>query len=407
MSNQNKPTLNNSSLKVLDDFKKQKGVSNRHYQNLLNSINASPLLVEQFNKAVEDGHLSRLKALPPESNMGGGFYPGSKEIALPLYSLENSFPKAQNEVIFVLAHEIQHSFNHKEMEQARQKFLTDIDKQAKVKGIRDYTDELNTYIRATRWDEASAEIAGFNALVSRGKQQPSPPTLDSLYNMVSERMQDFIDKNYSIYPYTYTLKPGLILEPDMTLSADKNKPNLEIVAQSYYDKGREVTRLASYCEPTGCKPNDYVDYTNYYATWMVGRVIDAERRHNPDSKEPLVLDMQKLKLTEEMLEENGLFIEDRKPMPYKDIGQNPPFVGRFDHTGSGKNQYQYVPVGNLREEQNEPKQSRAEALIAKSQAAAAMDVGNPDAGIGMARANPAVQKIMERFDAELEHRQSL
>lgn len=407
MSNQNKPTLNNSSLKLLDDFKKQKGVSNRHYQNLLNSINASPLLVEQFNKAVEDGHLSRLKALPPESNMGGGFYPGSKEIALPLYSLENSFPKAQNEVIFVLAHEIQHSFNHKEMEQARQKFLTDIDKQAKVKGIRDYTDELNTYIRATRWDEASAEIAGFNALVSRGKQQLSPPTLDSLYNMVSERMQDFIDKNYSIYPYTYTLKPGLILEPDMTLSADKNKPNLEIVAQSYYDKGREVTRLASYCEPTGCKPNDYVDYTNYYATWMVGRVIDAERRHNPDSKEPLVLDMQKLKLTEEMLEENGLFIDDRKPMPYKDIGQNPPFVGRFDHTGSGKNQYQYVPVGNLREEQNEPKQSRAEALIAKYQAAAAMDVGNPDAGIGMARSNPAVQKIMERFDAELERRQSL
>lgn len=404
---QKQTTLTNSSLKVLDNFKKQEGVSNEHYQNLLKSINASPLLVEQFNKAVEDGHLSRLKALPPESNMGGGFYPGSKEIALPLYSLENSFPEAQNEVIFVLAHEIQHSFNHKEMEQARQKFLTDIDKQAKVKDVRDYTDELNSYIRATRWDEASAEIAGFNALVSKGKLQATPLTLDNLYNMVPGRIKDFIDRNKSEHTYTYTLKPGLTLEPDMTLSADKNKPNLEIVAQSYYDKGREVTRLASYCEPTGCKPNDYVDYTNYYATWMVGRVIDAERRHNPDSKEPLVLDMQKLKLTEEMLEENGLFIEDRKPMPYKDIGQNPPFVGRFDHTGSGKNQYQYVSVGNLREEQNEPKQSRTEALIAKYQAAATMDVGNPDAGIGMARANPAVQKIMERFDAELERRQSL
>ena len=404
---QKQTTLTNSSLKVLDNFKKQEGVSNEHYQNLLKSINASPLLVEQFNKAVEDGHLSRLKALPPESNMGGGFYPGSKEIALPLYSLENSFPEAQNEVIFVLAHEIQHSFNHKEMEQARQKFLTDIDKQAKVKDVRDYTDELNSYIRATRWDEASAEIAGFNALVSKGKLQATPLTLDNLYNMVPGRIKDFIDRNKSEHTYTYTLKPGLTLEPDMTLSADKNKPNLEIMAQSYYDKGREVTRLASYCEPTGCKPNDYVDYTNYYATWMVGRVIDAERRHNPDSKEPLVLDMQKLKLTEEMLEENGLFIEDRKPMPYKDIGQNPPFVGRFDHTGSGKNQYQYVSVGNLREEQNEPKQSRTEALIAKYQAAATMDVGNPDAGIGMARANPAVQKIMERFDAELERRQSL
>lgn len=351
--------------------------------------------------------------MPPESNMGGGFYPGSKEIALPLYSLENSFPEAQNEVIFVLAHEIQHSFNHKEMEQARQKFLTDIDKQAKVKDVRDYTDELNSYIRATRWDEASAEIAGFNALVSKGKLQATPLTLDNLYNMVPGRIKDFIDRNKSEHTYTYTLKPGLTLEPDMTLSADKNKPNLEIVAQSYYDKGREVTRLASYCEPTGCQPNDYVDYTNYYATWMVGRVIDAERRHNPDSKEPLVLDMQKLKLTEEMLEENGLFIEDRKPMPYKDIGQNPPFVGRFDHTYDGEKHHSWIPVHQENHTGKPAKQAdnaptKAEALLAKYQAAIeAMDKGKSNPIFETARANPAVQKIMERFDAELERRQSL
>ena len=52
--------------------------------------------------------------------------------------------------------------------------------------------------------------------------------------------------------------------------------------------------------------------------------------------------------------------------------------------------------------------SHAEALIAKYQAAAAaMDADSPNAATEMARSNPTVQKIMERFDAELERRQSL
>lgn len=399
--------LSKKSLEILDNFRKQLNVEDEHYQTLVSAITTSPLLTERFNLAVENKYLTGLKAQSPNENAGGGFHPDTREISLPLNSLTENANK--NSMIFVLAHEIQHSFNHQETQNATDRFLRDIQTQAQQSGIRDYTDEIQVLITANRKDEASAEIAGFNAVISATKGETTNLSLEDLYDS-TPYMHDFINENKTDIGYSYSLKPNLILNKDMMLSTTTEDlpKNLEAMGRHYFDKSREETRLG-YCEPDiGCKPNDYVDYTNYYATWMVGRVIDAERRHNPDSKEPLVLDMQKLKLTEEMLEENGLFIEDRKPMPYKDIGQNPPFVGRFDHTGSGKNQYQYVPVGNLREEQNEPKQSRAEALIAKCQAAAAaMDVGNPDAGIGMARANPAVQKIMERFDAELEHRQSL
>lgn len=55
-----------------------------------------------------------------------------------------------------------------------------------------------------------------------------------------------------------------------------------------------------------------------------------------------------------------------------------------------------------------PSPSHTAALIAKYQAAAAaMDADSSNAATEMARSNPTVQKIMERFDAELERRQSL
>lgn len=400
--------LSKESLVILENFRKQPDVEDEHYQKLVSVIKASPLLTERFNLAVANKHLTGIKAQGGNENAGGGFHPDTQEISLPLTSLTKDAD--ENNMIFVLAHEVQHSFNYRETQNATDRFLRDIHTQAQQSGMRDYTDEIQALITANRKDEASAEIAGFNAVVSSQKAQTGTlPSLRELYG-TTPYMYDFINVSETEAGKTYSLKPNLILNKDMMLSATPEDlpKNLEAMGRHYFDKSREETQLG-YCEPDiGCQHNDFVDYTNYYATWMVGQAIDAERRHNPDSKEPLVLDMQKLKLTEEMLEEGGLYITGETPMFYKDIGQNPPFVGRFDHTGSGKNQYQYVPVGNLREEQNEPKQSRAEALIAKYQAAAAaMDVGNPDAGIGMARANPAVQKIMERFDAELERRQSL
>lgn len=404
--------LSKKSLEILDNFRKQLNVEDEHYQTLVSAITTSPLLTERFNLAVENKYLTGLKAQSPNENAGGGFHPDTREISLPLNSLTENANK--NSMIFVLAHEIQHSFNHQETQNATDRFLRDIQTQAQQSGIRDYTDEIQVLITANRKDEASAEIAGFNAVISATKGETTNLSLEDLYDS-TPYMHDFINENKIDIGYSYSLKPNLILNKDMMLSTTTEDlpKNLEAMGRHYFDKSREETRLG-YCEPDiGCQPNDFVDYTNYYATWMVGRVIDAERRHNPDSKEPLVLDMQKLKLTEEMLEENGLFIEDRKPMPYKDIGQNPPFVGRFDHTYDGEKHHSWIPVHQENRtgkpaEQADNAPTKVEALLAKYQAAIeVMDKGKSNPIFETARANPAVQKIMERFDAELERRQSL
>ncbi len=403
--------LSKKSLEILDNFRKQPDVEDEHYQTLVTVIKASPLLTERFNLAVANKHLTGIKAQSENENAGGGFHPDTREISLPLNSLtENS---SKNSMIFVLAHEVQHSFNYQESQDATTRFLQDIQKQAQQAGIRDYTDEIQALITANRKDEASAEIAGFNAVVSSQKTQTrTTPTLRELYETTSY-MHDFINERETDTGYTYSLKPNLILNKDMTLSTTPEDlpKNLEAMGRHYFDKSREEAQLG-YCEPDiGCQPNDFVDYTNYYATWMVGEAISAERRHNPDSKEPLVLDMQKLKLTEEMLEEAGLFIGDRKPMPYKDIGQNPPFVGRFDHTYDGDKHHSWIPVHQENrtakpDGQAGNAETKAQALLAKYQSAIeAVDAGKPNPMLETARANPAVQKIMERFDAEWESRQ--
>lgn len=398
--------LSKASLAVLEHFRQRPDVEDEHYQTLVSAIKASPLLTERFNLAVANQYLAGIKAQGANENSGGGFHPDTQEISLPLNSLKKDTD--QNSMIFVLAHEVQHSFNRQESQDAADQFLQDIQIQAQQPGMRDYTDEIQALITANRKDEASAEIAGFNAVISTIKMEMANPTLRDIHDSTSY-MRDFIVENETDDGYTYTLKPDIILNKDMMLSTTPEDlpKNLEAMGRHYFDKDRNEARLGI-CDPTGCQPDDYVDYTNYHGAWMVGRAIDAERRHNPGSTEPLVLDMRKLRLTEEMLEESGLFIEGGKPMPYKDIGQNPPFVGRFDHTASGKNQYQYVPVGALDEKQPQPGQTHIDALIARYQAAsAALDAGNGSAVKNIMGTNPDVAKIMERFDSGLERRQML
>lgn len=68
--------------------------------------------------------------------------------------------------------------------------------------------------------------------------------------------------------------------------------------------------------------------------------------------------------------------------------------------------HQNKKVSSLENEQEQP--HLAQALLAKYQSAIeAMDAGKPNPILETARANPAVQKIMERFDAEWESRQMI
>ena len=81
---------------------------------------------------------------------------------------------------FVLGHEIQHGFNDAITDQATRTFLQDIHTQPQQQtAVHHYTDELRAYIQNARDDEAKAEIAGWNALLSRERQaHPNGSGLD-------------------------------------------------------------------------------------------------------------------------------------------------------------------------------------------------------------------------------------
>lgn len=385
--------LSKESAAMLAAFRTQQGVTDIHYRNLINIVTSSPLLTERLNLAVANKHISGLEPLN-QANAGGTFDPSTKTISLPLDSLATS--DSRNNMIFVLAHEIQHSFNYQKTDQATQKFLNDAETQARQKGIRDYTDEIKALIMANRQDEASAEIAGFNAVVSKVRQTNPNPTLKDLYNTTSYA-KDFIKKDYKDSQEVYTLKPHLTLNKDMTLS--ETPGNLEAMGVHYFDKSPEQTRL-------GYRGTS--DYANYYATWAVGNAVSFERAYNPKSQEPLVLDMTGLRLQEKILEENGLHTGNQ-PMNYKDIGRNPPFVGRFDHTYDGRNQYTWVPVAYENSmpatAEKDPLQARLDALLGRLDRAIDAYGRNDNEAIRasneeMIAASPKVRQMFETAMAE-------
>lgn len=379
------PQLSKESAAMLAAFRSQPGVTDAHYRNLVDVVTSSPLLTERFNLAVANKHISRLEPLS-QANAGGAFNPATKAISLPLDSLATA--DSQNDMIFVLAHEIQHSFNHQKTHEATQKFLDDAENQAKQKGVRDYTDETEALLRENRKDEASAEIAGFNAVISSLKLQKANLSLKDFYS-ATNYMRDFIDNENEIY----TLKSNLTLNQDMTLS--ETDQNLEAMGKHYFDKSPEKTGLGH---------NGTSDYANYYGTWAVGYAIHFERKHNPQSQEPLTMNMTGLRLQEKILEENGLHTGG-KPINYKDIGRNPPFVGRFDHTENGVNQYTWVPVAYEKtmpaaEVVENPLQARLNALQGKLDRAADAYGRNDREAIRasqdeMIALSPKVQQVFE------------
>ncbi|UOP04665.1 hypothetical protein [Conchiformibius kuhniae] len=74
--------LSEASLAVLEQYRRLPGVQAQHHRNLLQAIQASPLLVEKFNSAVAENKLKGIFVLPENSFAGGLFDPENQAIGL-------------------------------------------------------------------------------------------------------------------------------------------------------------------------------------------------------------------------------------------------------------------------------------------------------------------------------------
>lgn len=330
-------TLNPQALALLAQFGQQPGLTPDQYANLQKAINSSPPLIDQINGAVAAGHLLKFELLPVGTNAGGTYNPATKAIALPaaMLTTPSPLPFDMGEPVFVLGHELQHGFNRIQTQQAYDRSAKEMEAVAKSPApVHDYTSVIERRIAQNRHDEASAEIAGFNAIVGHVKSTNPKATIADIYEANDTRIADFITKSNTTPP-TYTLKPNLSLNPDLTLSA--TPANIEAMGKNYFDKPATSSLIGHHGNS---------DYANYYAASAIGLAVQYENayaRPYNGAQPRMVVDMQKLGLSEKLLEENGIFLGQGQPAPrpYYDSSKTPHALHHFDHT---QQTHTHVPI---------------------------------------------------------------
>ncbi|MCC4604419.1 XVIPCD domain-containing protein [Xanthomonas campestris] len=331
-------------------------------RNLQSTLNGSPVLAAQIKQAVSQGHVQHISLLG-NSMAAGATYDGNtvqqdgtpKGINLPPLGLQTKTaanPQGRydaQDMTFVLGHEIQHGFNDATKDRATQAFMQGIGAQARAPGpLHDYTDELRAYIQSGREDEAKAEIAGWNALLSREHQSNPNITLAGMGSIRNTRIYDFVTPNTPSSPSSPL--PGLTFNQDGSLS--QTPANIAAMGQHYFDRpsalhaqpNQRPVHLGEH------KPNPTADYTNFYGTWALEQIIAAEDQAKvryQGAKPQIAIDMAALGLKEDLIEMEGLNLGANKaPRSYLDTSQTPAARGHFHHTqdGSQGHDHQYVPI---------------------------------------------------------------
>ena len=330
--------------------------------NLQATLNGSPVLAAQVKDAVTQRHVQHISLLG-NSMAAGATYDGNtpqqdgtlKGINLPPLGLQTNTPAnpqglySAQDMTFVLGHEIQHGFNDAAKDHATRTFLQDIKTQAQIKGpVHDYTHELRAYIQAGREDEAKAQIAGWNALLSREQQGNPGVTLDNMRQLRIDRQHDFVELDPK--SKNTVSRSGLTFNQDGTLS--QTPSNIAAMGQHYFHRPSPAHAQPGQ-RPVGLgehKPHPTADYPNYYGTWALEQIVAAEDRANVSYKgarPQIAIDMVGLGLRENLIEMEGLDLGANKaPRPYLDTSQIPAKPGHFHHTQDASMGYdhQHVPI---------------------------------------------------------------
>lgn len=298
--------------KILSDFEKAHDTKTETPgKNLRGLLDNSPDLKARILDSVQKGHLEKFDMLPAGANAGGTYSPDTKTIELPADYLKKAGKDkaAAAELVFVMGHEIQHSFNSTVSDKATDAFVKDVDKIAKGPGPHDYTNAVKTLIQNYREDEAGAHIGGFNAIASQVMKDNPKAGLKELYNAHPGRMEDFIERSGKAPSFSYALKPGLTLEADNTMKTTPE--NVKAMGKHYFDQPPSSARL-------GTKGNQ--DYPNYYGEWALNVINDAEKRALADAKKAdpkavapeVKIDMKSIGLDKSLID-TGLKFTDASP----------------------------------------------------------------------------------------------
>ena len=423
--------LNNESIQIIEFFGLNPNIQEKQYKNFVDVMTASPKLVDVFNEAVNSKQIKNLTLLDDNSNAGAQYNPSEQTINIPLRILnfdKNTRIGSQYyyNSIFAMGHETQHALNHKAFtHKAWGEYWGKITKESEQRdSIRNYGQHLGNYIATYRKDEASAQITGFNVIVSALQKENKDLTAEALVK-TTRKMQDFIvpenrqtqTKARFREHYQFNLKNSFELNENNPFLEQLGQSkqallNLEISARNYFDKKAQDAQL-------GCHGNS--DYTNRYITMALAYAIDLDKSKY---KTPFPMDMDGFKvpriaklneqesdyvvlpLSEKIIEENGLNIRAKNSVPY--IDKTSGKTGTFEHTeciplnpSANKSSTTSSSI-TASKEQISPKSNamaRLEALTAKWDRAIAAYESGDEAAIRASNQemlqNPAVERMQQ------------
>lgn len=334
--------------------------------NLQTTINGSPVLAAEIKRAVTPpghGQAAPLQHFASLSGTvaGGTYNPTNQTMSLPPSSLAvppSNFGSA--DLTFVLGHEIQHGFNAHSAQLARNAAYAQAGQIAQDNNpVNDYTGPIGAVIQSGREDEAKAQIAGWNALLSREQERNPAANLTQMMALAkptnpsqqdrTSRVLDFVERDQT-NPQQAAARPGLNFNADGKMSMIP--ANVAQMGQNYFDKPPVGTLGLTRQQTTGIGYHGDSDYPNYYGAGAMSNIITIDRTsaHPVNGVAPrMQINMGSLRLREDLMERNGITITSNPntPQRYYDTSQSPAALHHFDHTNtpsSTQNSHQHVPV---------------------------------------------------------------
>lgn len=336
-------------------------LNQEQYKNFRSMMAASPKLIDDFNLAAKLGIIKELTPVTG-SNAGGSYSPDDNSLSIPLSRFDNANfgMKEMFNQIFVMAHETRHAFNNlpnnSEYEKVKAAFLAAAQRETdKSYPIRDNNVPLSEYIAFFRKDEAQAQVAGANAVISAMLNAGIDPNAANFQKFLPRKTAEFFIDSSQNPP---KFKPGYHQPNSTSPYLDEGNPKvLETAAQNYYDLLPAGTGF-EFCPSTGTK-SDYVNaQIAYPLSIAISYDLQAKEQIPSRQGEPFQLNMQDfavkkidgsgyvhLKLNAKLINENRLWIHKELPegeiissIDYLDTGSGQ--TGTFKHDACPKPQAQ-------------------------------------------------------------------
>jgi len=302
---------------LLQDLSEQPGVDPDSVRTLRQVIANSAVLGRQIDAAVSRGVLRRFARLGSARGAEGAYDPADRAVMISEDVLTDPAESA-----FVLGHEVQHALNSPTIDQSVSRLYASLRRNADT--TLDYTAAIGNAIRDNRWDEAPANLAGWNALADFARRPGKPLRLRAILDAALTETRGFVEGSDPL-----RLVPGLTPNPDLTFSFSPE--NIETMARRFFDT-RPRNQLSSF------------DYTNYYGAWAVSVAVEEHNRWQPGQL--MRIDLARLGLSEKSMTQNGLQLNVSQQR-YVDGSTEPPTYGVLRNTSAAPGRSPLMPQTEL------------------------------------------------------------